>query len=116
MKRRSRGTVYSTLHGKTCPRCGWPERDCRCSKRQEEAVPSRVVARLRIEKAGRRGKTMTVVYGLPRNAAFLRDLARDLKRLCGSGGTAGEDQVEIQGDHRDRIREALRDRGWTVKG
>jgi len=74
------------------------------------------VARLRIEKAGRRGKTVTVVYGLPRNAAFLKDLGSELKRLCGSGGTVGADQVEIQGDHRERIREALRARGWTVKG
>jgi translation initiation factor 1 len=79
-------------------------------------VPDRVVARLRIEKAGRRGKTVTVVEGLPRNREFLRALAAELKRACGSGGTVDEDRVEIQGDHRDKLRELLREKGWVVKG
>lgn len=81
-----------------------------------EAVPDRIVARLRIERAGRRGKTVTVVYGLPRNPAFLKELAGELKKACGSGGTATGDGVEIQGDHRDRIRKLLEGRGWHVKG
>jgi translation initiation factor 1 len=79
-------------------------------------VPDRIVARLRIERAGRRGKTVTVVEGLPRNAAFLKSLAGDLKRACGSGGTVVEDRVEIQGDHVAKIRGLLASRGWTVKG
>jgi translation initiation factor 1 len=57
-----------------------------------------------------------MVEGLPRNAKFLKDLAKELKRACGSGGTTGEDHVEIQGDHRDAIRTVLRNKGWTVKG
>jgi translation initiation factor 1 len=79
-------------------------------------VPDRIVARLRIEKAGRRGKTVTVVEGLPRNREFLRTLATELKRACGSGGTVDEDRVEIQGEHRERLRELLRAKGWVVKG
>lgn len=110
------GVVYSTETGRACPTCGWPARDCRCSTAGDEPVPARIVAKLRVERSGRRGKTVTVVDGLPRNAAFLADLARDLKRACGSGGTAGEDRVEIQGDHRDAIRRALAARGWTVRG
>ena len=79
-------------------------------------MSGRIVATLRIERAGRRGKTVTVVAGLPRNRAFLRELARELKRTCGTGGAAGEASVEIQGDHRDALRTLLTGRGWTVRG
>jgi translation initiation factor 1 len=82
----------------------------------EQAVPERLTARLRIEKAGRKGKTVTVVESLPRNRFFLKDLAAELKRACSSGGKAGETHVEVQGDHRGKIRELLRAKGWTVKG
>ena len=108
--------VYSTGAGRVCPRCGWPAASCRCSSRIEEAVPQRLVARLRIERAGRRGKTVTVVEGLPRNAAFLKALSAELKRACGSGGTVLEDRVELQGDHLETLRALLAARGWTVKG
>jgi len=79
-------------------------------------VPDRVTARLRLEKAKRRGKTVTVVEGLPHNRAWLKALAAELKQVCGSGGTTRDDRVEIQGDHRDRLRQLLRKKGWTVKG
>jgi len=115
-KRRDSPTVFSTDTGRVCPRCGWPAASCRCSSRLEEAVPQRLVARLRIERAGRRGKTVTVVEGLPRNTAFLKTLAAELKRACGSGGTVLEDRVELQGDHLETLRALLAARGWTVKG
>lgn len=59
---------------------------------------------------------MTVVDGLPRNRPFLDQLAKELKRLCGTGGTARDSALEIQGDHRDRLRAHLAGKGWTVKG
>lgn len=114
-ERRAR-PVYSTEKGRVCPRCGWPERQCRCSSQFDERVPDRVVAKLRIEKAGRGGKTVTVVDGLPRNAEFVKALAAELKRACGTGGSAGEGRVEIQGDHRDALRRLLAAKGWMVKG
>ena len=79
-------------------------------------MPARIVARLRIERAGRRGKTVTVVEGLPRNAAFLKALAAEMKRACGTGGTVVEDRVELQGDHLETLRGLLAARRWTVKG
>lgn len=111
-------TVYSTGAGKICPGCGWPANDCKCSSRigRDEAVPDRITAKLRMEKSGRGGKTVTVVYGLPQNAEFLKTLTQELKRTCGTGGTATEDGVELQGDLRDRVREFLRKKGYTVKG
>ena len=111
-----RGTVYSTEAGRTCPKCGWPTKSCRCSTTVEQPVPDRIVARLRIEKAGRRGKTVTVIESLPRNKAFLKELATELKRACATGGKIIEDRIEIQGDHRERLRELLEAKGWVVKG
>jgi translation initiation factor 1 len=110
--------VYSTDKGRTCPKCGWPQNDCKCSTSTgaNEALPSRIVAKLRMEKKGRGGKIVTVIDGLPRNDAFLKDLASELKRVCGTGGAVLEDGVEIQGDLRDRIRAALQKKNFIVKG
>src|SRR4029079_12201737 len=110
-------TVYSTASGGICPKCGWPTKDCKCSSQfKQEPLPARIVAKLRVEKSGRGGKTVTVVYDLPNNQAFLKDLASELKSACGAGGSVVENGVEIQGDLRDRIRAALQKKGWTVKG
>ncbi len=79
-------------------------------------MPARVGCVLRLEKKGRGGKTVTVVAGLPRNAGFLAALAAELKRACGTGGTATEEAVEVQGDHRARLRPLLAAKGWTVRG
>lgn len=109
--------LYSTERGRMCPKCGYQEKDCRCAQaKAEEPVPAKIVAKLRIEKGGRGGKTVTVVDGLPRNREFLKTLAGDLKKACGVGGTTGETGVEIQGDQRDTLRVLLAARGWTVKG
>jgi len=111
--------VYSTGVGSICPGCGWPTRDCKCSKNfaREQPVPAgKIVAKLRMEKKGRGGKIVTVVFDLPRNAAFLKELAQDLKRACGTGGTVVGDTIELQGDLRDRVRERLEARGFVVKG
>ena len=110
--------VYSTATGRQCPKCGWPANNCRCSTKAgaDEPLPARIVAKLRIEKAGRGGKTVTVVYDLPRNAAFLKDLCGELKRACGCGGAVREDAVELQGDLRERVREVLEKKGIAIKG
>jgi translation initiation factor 1 len=109
--------VYSTEKGRMCPRCGWPETNCQCSSRTaSEPLPSRIVAKLRMEKKGRGGKMVTVIDGLPRNDAFLKELAQELKRTCGTGGTVTDGAVELHGDLRDRLREVLGQKGFTVKG
>jgi translation initiation factor 1 len=111
-------TVYSTATAGTCPTCGWPQRDCKCSTQfaREQPLPAKIVAKLRVEKKGRGGKTVTVVYDLPENTAFLKELAGELKRACGTGGSVAGRAVEIQGDQRDRVRDVLLKKGWTVKG
>lgn len=108
--------VYSSAAGKMCRGCGLPERGCRCGQGSNDAVPERPVAKLRMEKAGRGGKTVTVVFGLPNNLTFLKELSADLKRACGAGGTVTGDGVELQGDLRERVRALLLARGFVVKG
>lgn len=110
--------VYSTDTGGTCPKCGWPQKNCQCSTRRADnaRIPDRITAKLRIEKSGRGGKTVTVVYGLPENSAFLKDLSQKLKRACGVGGTVADASVELQGDVRDRARSVLQQFGYAVKG
>jgi len=113
-----RPLVYSTGKGRICARCGWPETDCRCSSKVAAAadpVPAKIRVNVSVEKRGS-GKVVTMIDGLPANRAFLDALARELKKSCGTGGRTGEGWVEIQGDHRERLRELLARKGWTVKG
>jgi translation initiation factor 1 len=73
------------------------------------------VVRVRRESQGRGGKTVTTIAGVGVSEDKLRDLAGELKRLCGTGGTVKDWVIEIQGDHREKIVAALQQRGYTVK-
>ena len=99
MSRDNSRPVYSTGAGRLCPTCGWPAGDCKCSSQfaRDVAVPAKVVAKLRLEKKGRGGKTVTVVYELPQNQAFLKDLAGELKRTCGVGGAVADGSLKAKG-------------------
>jgi translation initiation factor 1 len=57
-----------------------------------------------------------MIDGLPRNGPYLEQLCRSLKKACGTGGAAGEDSIELQGDQRERLRELLEKKGMQVKG
>ena len=73
------------------------------------------IVRVRRETQGRGGKTVTTISGVPLAADTLSVLASDLKRRCGTGGTAKDGVIEIQGDHRDLLVAELEQRGYTVK-
>ena len=90
---------------------------CRCKQVRAAAAQAKGdgIVRIRREKKGRKGKTVTTVTGVPLAPDALRDLAKDLKRRCGSGGALKEGVIEIQGDHRDTLRGELEDRGFQVK-
>ena len=77
------------------------------------ASPPRV--RVGREVAGRAGKGVSVISGLPLAAADLEVLASRLKRLCGAGGAVRNGVIEIQGDHRDRLVAELRVLGYDAK-
>jgi len=74
-------------------------------------------ARIRVgrETAGRGGKGVTVVTGLPLQGEALEALAGQLKRCCGAGGGAKGDRIEIQGEHRDRLVAELQKLGYDAK-
>jgi translation initiation factor 1 len=67
------------------------------------------------EVAGRGGKGVTVISGLPGDAAQLEELATRLKKLCGAGGAVKNGVIELQGDHRDRLVAELRRLGFEAK-
>ena len=68
--------------------------------------------KVRREVAGRRGKAVTTVSGVPLDDAGLRELAGRLKKRCGVGGSAKNGVIELQGDHRDVVMQVLRDAGY----
>jgi translation initiation factor 1 len=103
MKRDSR-IVYSTTDG-----------DLRKARdpglKERRADGDRV--EVRREVAGRRGKPVTTVSGVPVNVTGLKQLAGKLKKRCGVGGSVKDGVIEIQGDHRDAVVEILKAEGYT---
>lgn len=115
MKQSSRpGIVYTTGLGAICPGCRRPVAGCVC--RRADGGPARDgIVRVSREVAGRKGKGVSVVTGLPFAGAELEALAGELKRRCGSGGTVRDGRIEIQGDHRDALVRELENRGYKVR-
>jgi translation initiation factor 1 len=75
----------------------------------------RKTVHVRMEKKGRKGKTVTIVSGLQHNPDTMEEIARALKQHCGAGGTVKEGTIEIQGDNRDRVKEKLQSMNYVVK-
>lgn len=67
------------------------------------------------ETKGRKGKGVTLITGVPLIGKELNQLAKALKKKCGTGGTVRDGVIEIQGDHRDLLVTELQKHGWTVK-
>lgn len=82
----------------------------------KDIVPSETTLKLRMEKKGRGGKTVTVVYELPENPDYFKKLAKKLKSHCGTGGNFKNGQIDIQGEQREKIRAFLEKEGFQVKG
>jgi len=113
--RSSGGLVYSTDHGRMCPTCRRPLTQCSC-RRAAAAVPAGDgIVRVQRETKGRGGKAVTVVRGAPVDAAGLLKLGQELKAACGSGGTVKDGNIEVQGEHVDKVVALLQQRGWQVK-
>ena len=98
-----------------CDRCGQEESDCQCPAPPPPTIPpEQQTARVAIEKR-KKGKRVTVVRGLPATGNDLPALLQKLKNACGAGGTIRDDQIEIQGDHAERVSEQLREFGFRVR-
>lgn len=83
-------------------------------------IPDSWTAVFRLEKNGRGGKTVTVIDQLPRHETFLKELCKELKSRCGSGGTfslgPSSGVIEIQGDKRAVIQGIFTAKGFKFKG
>lgn len=71
--------------------------------------------RVQASRKGRKGKTVTVISGFQAQPETLTELSKKLKAQCGAGGTAKENEIEIQGDHRQKIVQVLSQLGYKVK-
>jgi translation initiation factor 1 len=119
--------AYSTGPGgalpagyEACRRCGsWP---CRCEP-QQSLPPQRQAVRVRREKAGRGGKTVTTIAPMLLTREDASALLGELKRLCGGGGALKTDRgpdgpffvLEVQGDHADKVVATLVSKGYPAK-
>lgn len=113
-KQQTSRLVYSTETQGVCPRCGLELRKCRCGE-TESVPPGDGVVKLRRETKGRKGKGVTLVEGVPLTEKELKELAKRLKQLCGTGGSLKQGIIEIQGDKRDEIEKELVKLGFKVK-
>jgi translation initiation factor 1 len=77
--------------------------------------PQEQTVYLHRDSKGRGGKSVTLVKNLVLSEEDMKDLAKNLKQVCGSGGTVKENVIEIQGEHREMIAEALKKMGYKVK-
>lgn len=109
--------VYSTETGQICRSCRKPVTECTCKKKKSNPqTPKKYDGKIRIrrETRGRKGKTVTTISGLQPDDEVLSQLAGQLKRKCGTGGSVKDGIIIIQGDHRNRLLVELKKQGYTA--
>lgn len=107
--------VYSTEHGRMCSECGRPVAQCQCQNLKKQRVLNlQGDVQLVHETKGRKGRGVTLIKGLALSEEEMHVLAKTLKTLCGSGGTVKDGVIEIQGEHRQLLSQALSQRGIAV--
>ncbi|MDJ0556453.1 MAG: translation initiation factor [Microcoleaceae cyanobacterium MO_207.B10] len=89
------------------------------SRATERAVPDlppeQQDLRVQASRKGRKGKTVTVISGFQSNPETLAGLVKQLKNQCGAGGTVKDNEIEIQGDHKQKLVEILTKLGYQAK-
>lgn len=85
------------------------------SRTMKSLPPNQQTVYLHRDSKGRGGKTVTLVKKLILSEEDMKELTKKLKQVCGSGGTVKDDMIEIQGEHREKIADALVKMGYKVK-
>ncbi|OCG26604.1 translation initiation factor Sui1 [Gilliamella sp. wkB108] len=73
------------------------------------------IVRIQRQTSGRKGKGVCVISGFDLDDSQLLQLAAELKKRCGCGGSVKEGSIEIQGDKRELLKSLLEDKGFKVK-
>jgi translation initiation factor 1 len=110
--------VYTTGIGRrvVCEHCGAPVESFRCSTQPLSGTRRGYgVARIGLDRKNRRGKMMTIISGAPGDDAALARMCRELKKLLATGGSVNGGEIELQGDHRERVAAFLAGRGIKAK-
>lgn len=100
-----RGFVYSTD-----PNFRFEEED---NRERATLAPAQQKLKLRLDTKQRAGKAVTLVEGFTGTNADLEDLGKKLKAFCGTGGSAKDAEIIIQGDQRDKILQWLIKNGYS---
>ena len=93
-----------------CPKCGLPNELCVC----EEIAKEQQKIEISVDKR-RYGKMMTIIDGINSSDLDIDALITKLKKKCASGGTIKEGKIELQGDHRTKVKETLEEMGFSVE-
>jgi len=96
--------------GGICPTCGLPKELCIC----EEVAKEQQRINVKVNKR-RYGKEVTVIEGLDPTDIDLDDLSKYMKGKLACGGTVKGNSIELQGNHRDRVKELLSLKGYSTE-
>lgn len=77
--------------------------------------PNEQLLRVTMETKHRAGKTVTLIAGFVGLAEDMVDLGKQLKNHCGTGGSAKDGEIVLQGDHREKVKAWLLKNGYRVK-
>ena len=80
---------------------------------KETLAPEGQLLRVILETKHRAGKTVTIVYGFEGADADLEALGKALKNFCGTGGSVKDGEIIIQGDHRQKVFQYLKQKGFA---
>lgn len=101
-----------------CERCGSDSKVCKCPPLPKAVVdipPEKQLLKVRAEKR-KRGKLVTVISGFTCATPQLQQTLSHLQSQCGAGGTIDEHNIELQGDHCERVPNLLIARGYRIQG